>query len=213
MGELFSLTESYLEKAAQVLSRAFAEEPLWEDLRRRSTQAEAVIYELFALMVRYGLTYGEVHAPTEAIEGVAIWLPSQRAHMTWWRVIRCGGLSLLRYLDVGTIQRYFIDDTQIQVARRHYAPFPHWYLAALGVEPSLRGRGHARTLLTAMLARLDDMGMPAYLETHTFRNVAMYERYGFRVVVEDVLRHTRLRYWGMLRFPAADPPARGCARR
>ncbi len=209
MGRLFSLTESNLGKAAHVLSRAFAEEPLWGDLRRRTVHADAIIYELFALMVRYGLTYGEVHAPTEAVEGVAIWLPSRRARMTWWRVIRCGGLSLLRYLDVDTIRRYFIDDTQVQVARRRYAPFPHWYLAVLGVEPSLQGRGYARILLTTMLERLDAGGMPAYLETHTARNVAMYERYGFHVVVEDVLRHTQLRYWGMLRFPAVEPPARG----
>jgi ribosomal protein S18 acetylase RimI-like enzyme len=59
---------------------------------------------------------------------------------------------------------------------------PHYYLSLLGTDPEHRGHGHGLGLLADNLARIDDEGMPAYLEASNPANVELYERYGFEVV-------------------------------
>ena len=56
---------------------------------------------------------------------------------------------------------------------------PHWYLAVLGVDSWPRGFGAAPDGAGARNAATVT-GPPAYLETDTEQNVALYERHGFR---------------------------------
>jgi GNAT superfamily N-acetyltransferase len=56
---------------------------------------------------------------------------------------------------------------------------PHYYLSLLGNNPAHAGRGHGFALLTENLRRIDDLGMPAYLESSNPANNHRYERYGF----------------------------------
>jgi len=57
-----------------------------------------------------------------------------------------------------------------------------WYLAAVGVRNDLKGRGIGNQLLRAMLRRCDRLGLPAYLESSTQRNVPFYQRLGFELL-------------------------------
>ena len=57
---------------------------------------------------------------------------------------------------------------------------PHWYLPLIGVEPTFQGYGFGSTLLEHVLKGCDRVGMPAYLEATSPRNIALYERHGFR---------------------------------
>jgi ribosomal protein S18 acetylase RimI-like enzyme len=64
---------------------------------------------------------------------------------------------------------------------------PHWYLGSLGVDPAAQGRGIGTALLRHWLRRSG--GAPVYLETDLRRNLAFYEREGFRVLRQaEVLR-------------------------
>jgi ribosomal protein S18 acetylase RimI-like enzyme len=58
---------------------------------------------------------------------------------------------------------------------------PHWYLAVIGVDPSRQGHGVGSTLLNATLTRVDEEGLPAYLESSNPANISLYERHGFEV--------------------------------
>jgi ribosomal protein S18 acetylase RimI-like enzyme len=80
-----------------------------------------------------------------------------------------------------------------------------FYLATLGVEPSLWGRGFGSALLAAWLAQVDARGGRAYLETDAPRNLRFYERAGFRVARE--MRILDVPVWGMER-PAGGEPAK-----
>jgi len=64
---------------------------------------------------------------------------------------------------------------------------PHWYLAQIGVEPALQRQGLATWLLRPMLARIDTVGLPCYLETENATNISIYQRYGFQVVADDAV--------------------------
>ncbi len=79
---------------------------------------------------------------------------------------------------------------------------PHWFLDQLAVEPAAQGRGIGRALLEHAigLARAD--GRPLVLETGTPDNVALYERFGFRVIRAEDAPGGGPRVWWMRRDPA-----------
>jgi predicted N-acetyltransferase YhbS len=58
---------------------------------------------------------------------------------------------------------------------------PHHYLAFLAVRPSRQNRGLGAALLNRHHARLDDAGIPAYLEANDPRNRDLYLRHGYQV--------------------------------
>jgi GNAT superfamily N-acetyltransferase len=59
---------------------------------------------------------------------------------------------------------------------------PHWYLTQLAVDPIAQGRGIGDALLRHVLARCDEAGQPAFLETGNPRNHGLYRRHGFEPV-------------------------------
>lgn len=59
---------------------------------------------------------------------------------------------------------------------------PHWYLTMLGVDPARQGRGLGSLMLKHTLRRVDETGLPAYLESSNPKNVPLYERFGFEVL-------------------------------
>ena len=65
--------------------------------------------------------------------------------------------------------------------RAHPRDVPHFYLSLLGTSAAHRGRGYGLALLAENLRRIDEAGMPAYLEASNPANVALYERQGFSV--------------------------------
>jgi hypothetical protein len=50
-----------------------------------------------------------------------------------------------------------------------------------------------------MLKRIDEEGLPCYLETLEKHNVGLYEHFGFKVVNESNVPDTNLTNWAMLR--------------
>jgi predicted N-acetyltransferase YhbS len=64
-------------------------------------------------------------------------------------------------------------------------PTDVWYLDALGVDPAKQGTGIGNALMRHGLEAAGAAGVDAFLETGQARNVAYYERFGFRVVDHD----------------------------
>jgi ribosomal protein S18 acetylase RimI-like enzyme len=61
---------------------------------------------------------------------------------------------------------------------------PHWYLPLIGVDPAHQGQGHGSALLAHAAERFDREGALAVLESSNPRNIALYQRHGFRVLGE-----------------------------
>jgi GNAT superfamily N-acetyltransferase len=61
---------------------------------------------------------------------------------------------------------------------------PHWYLPMIGVEPNAQGKGLGAELMRHGVARCDQEGALAYLESSNPRNIPLYLRYGFEVMGE-----------------------------
>jgi GNAT superfamily N-acetyltransferase len=67
----------------------------------------------------------------------------------------------------------------------HLPTEPCWLLDLVGVRPDAQGRGIGRSLITHGIERARAAGQPAFLETGTESNVALYEALGFRVVHQE----------------------------
>jgi GNAT superfamily N-acetyltransferase len=61
---------------------------------------------------------------------------------------------------------------------------PHFYLSLLGTHPEHRGQGKGMGLLAATLAAIDELSVPAYLESSNPGNDQRYERLGFAQIDE-----------------------------
>ena len=77
-------------------------------------------------------------------------------------------------------------------------PAPHWYLGVLATHPDHAGKRWGRAVMAAGLRRAAADALPAYLETTSASNVALYERSGWSVAATvpvatieiRVLRHS-----------------------
>jgi GNAT superfamily N-acetyltransferase len=165
--------------ASRLLSRAFADDPIithyLDDPVRRAIALpaffEGVLHELFPSTQVFG-AWSEDH-----LVGVAGWLPpdpvepdataSALAH-------RCQQLVTTMFPDTaGTLFAGFA------ALEGLHPEAPHWYLAFVGIEPALQGRGIGRQLLAPVLAVADDTSTICYLETPFPRTHAFYEDLGF----------------------------------
>ena len=61
---------------------------------------------------------------------------------------------------------------------------PHWYLAIIGVDSAYQGKGWGAQLMEPALARCDEDGVIAYLESSNPANISLYQRHGFEVIGE-----------------------------
>lgn len=76
---------------------------------------------------------------------------------------------------------------------------PHWYLTAIGSDPTVRGAGFGQALLRSRLDRCDAEHAPAYLESTKQETVPYYMRFGFQVTGEIKLPDGGPSMWPMWR--------------
>lgn len=84
----------------------------------------------------------------------------------------------------------------------HEPPEPLLYLSHIGVVPERQGEGLGSALMRDGLAPGDHDGVPTWLETSRVDNVAYYERFGFRTVVDEDAPDGGPHIWFMRRDPA-----------
>ena len=108
--------------------------------------------------------------------GTALWLPPG---------VQPNGEALERVLR-DTAKREHLDDllATFEKMEQSHPEEPHWYLAIVGVEPNAQGRGLGTDLMRHAVARCDQEGALAYLESSNPRNISLYLRHGFEVIGE-----------------------------
>ena len=84
----------------------------------------------------------------------------------------------------------------------HEPQEPLLYLSHIGVVPEHQGEGIGSDLMRDGLTSGDRDGVPTWLETSRVDNVAYYERFGFRTVVDEDAPDGGPHIWFMLRDPA-----------
>lgn len=196
---LVRLNKAHIKPTVDVMTRAFTDAAFLQyyfpdDVKRREMAEYFLSFAVYS-----GIRYGEAYAPSADIEGVAIWMRSEDYPVTLWRLVRSVPLSVLfGFGRPGGARMRQMGDT-IDAIHKRLAPFPHWFLEAIGVDPHYQGKGYSGQLMRPMLSRIDREGLPCYLETLDKKNVTLYEHFGFQVVEESTVPDTPLTYWAMLR--------------
>jgi GNAT superfamily N-acetyltransferase len=117
---------------------------------------------------------------TDAGESAAVWIPP-------------GGTELAEEVEaeveplLGDLVGPRAGEVMELLARfdaAHPRDEPHFYLSLLGTDPAHAGHGLGMALLAETLERIDQEGMPAYLESSNPANNHRYERHGFAKVGE-----------------------------
>ncbi len=183
--------------AARVLARTFEDGGLWTHVFPDGSERLWRLERLFAFMLRYARRFGTVDT-CPGLAGIALWLPHDKADMTFGDIIRVGGLGLPTRIGPLALGRLLAADNTLTTFRRRLAPVPHEYLILLGVSPDHQGRGIGATLVRHGLERLRVWKRPCYLETQHEQNVPMYQHLGFKLRHESVLPGTNLRNWCLL---------------
>jgi ribosomal protein S18 acetylase RimI-like enzyme len=186
--------------AAEVLARAFLDDPFYEALLPDERSRPKRLAWFMERMLLYGLPYGHVYT-TPAVEGVACWFPPGHLSPGAGDVLRSGLYALPLRLGLGTYRRLndFLAYTEAMRARR--VPEPHWYLLLLGVDDGCRGQGLGGRLLQPVLDRANREELACYLETEKEKNVRFYARHGFGVAEAGREPRHGVHTWALLRPP------------
>jgi ribosomal protein S18 acetylase RimI-like enzyme len=175
-------TRADISALSVTLGRAFFDDPVMRwmlpdaDLRRRK------LHRLFAALTRYHhLARGGVEvAPNgDGIGAAALWDPPGQ-----WQTSRIDELRAMPglLLAFGASLRRGLEVEELM--KEAHPEEPHWYLAVIGSDPTVRGKGFGQALMRSRLDRCDAEHAPAYLESSNPDNVPYYERFGFEVTGE-----------------------------
>jgi ribosomal protein S18 acetylase RimI-like enzyme len=189
-----------LEEVVQTLSDAFAVDPHFDWFMRADSKRDAARRAFFQLLMTHESHKGRIDRPASG-GAAAVWMPFDALGP----IPLSADLRLLPTLlrTTGFARFGRLMAIRADMDNHHPLDRPHAYLWFLGVSPAAQGHGVGSALLRAASARLDAERMPAYLETGTTRNVALYERHGFRVLSEHRARPEAPTMWSMWREPGA----------
>jgi len=200
-GDIVRLSKHQIEQAGAMLTRAFFDDPKLTHLIPDIAAKKELSRYLFEFELQYGMNYGDVYTTSPAVEGVAVWLPSTKSEVTFWRAFRSGGMVLQKRLGKQIMDRLMSFSTEIDILHKKHAPHPHYYLFFIGVDPAYQKKRVASRLITPMLGWLDMQKLPCYLNTQNENNIGLYEHYGFQVIEQVVLPDSGIVHTAMLRNP------------
>jgi GNAT superfamily N-acetyltransferase len=184
---------------SRTLARAFYDDPVMMWLLPNDKARTAQLRRLFATMTRHHhLARGgvEVACDGPGIGAAALWDPPNQ-----WQDTRRGELMMtptfIRVFGLRAAQGRAVQE----LMKRVHPEEPHWYLAVIGSDPTVRGKGFGQALMRSRLDRVDAEHAPAYLESTKRENVPYYQRFGFAVTGEITLPDGGPTMWAMWREP------------
>lgn len=158
----------------RIVADAFRDDPLWSWAMRRDdgrTDHHDALWEPFVEgALRYPWTW-----VAEGDAAVAVWIPPGGDELTDEQE----ALVERRASDLlgAGAEVYFATFERFE--QHHPHDEPHYYLSLLATALDQRGRGVGMALLRTTLQRIDEEGVPAYLESSNPANDARYRSVGF----------------------------------
>jgi GNAT superfamily N-acetyltransferase len=168
-------TEDDLEPATQLLTAAFATDPVWGWAFPDRSDLET----WWRFSIRSALRFPWVWVLGD-FAAVAMWIPPGESELTSEEEAEVE--PMIR--DLAGPRAEQLLELLERFESSHPGRPPHYYLSLLGTDPARRGNGYGMALLEQNLAAIDAEGMPAYLESSNPANDPRYESRGFRRVGE-----------------------------
>ena len=170
---------------ARALGRAFYDDPVMTWLQPDAGRRSAALAGFFGAMTRYHFLTGagaEVATAESGIGAAALWDPPGRWHHSSREQVAMLPAVIRAFRGHLGAGRALTEAMQAV-----HPEEPHWYLAIIGSDPTVRGSGCGHALMRSRLDRCDAEHAPAYLESSNPDNIAYYNRFGFEVTGEIVM--------------------------
>jgi ribosomal protein S18 acetylase RimI-like enzyme len=181
-----------------MLGRAFYEDPIMKWMLPNDRQRAKGLPRMFSAMTRHHFLAGggcEI-AQDGSIGAAALWDPPGR-----WKQSGLLELRMMPSFFWAFGRRVSAGRQVADLMKRSHPEEPHWYLAVIGSDPTVRGAGFGHALMRSRLDRCDAEHAPAYLESSNPDNVPYYTRFGFEVTGEIKLPDGGPSMWPMWRAP------------
>jgi ribosomal protein S18 acetylase RimI-like enzyme len=201
---LYRVQKGDVMRASKVLADAFQHDPLWNKICEREPDMKKRLSLFFEVSVRYCLKYGEVYAPSEALEGVMGFVPGKYADMNIRHMIRSGSMGSAMRIGLNAAKKMApVFKLVNEDRRKHMAGHTFLHLSVVGVATELQGKGFGRKLIDEAIGKSERERLHLYLETETEKNVTMYEHFGFKLLKKITLPIVDLPMWEMVKEPQA----------
>ncbi|MGE2714927.1 GNAT family N-acetyltransferase [Mycolicibacterium litorale] len=190
---------SDVQGSAEVLGRAFHDDPVMRWVLPDGAARTRGLKRMFATMTRHHFLRGggvEVACARDALGAAALWDPPGR-----WKQTRLEELLMMPAFVRAFGSRVGHGQQVAELLKENHPEEPHWYLAIIGSDPSVRGTGLGQALMRSRLDRCDAEYAPAYLESSNPDNIPYYERFGFEVTGELRVPDGGPSLWPMWRQP------------
>jgi GNAT superfamily N-acetyltransferase len=192
--DLRTATLAEADRLGEVVATEFFFDPLTEWLCPDSSRRDAIFPAYFGHAIEFALQAGTVWVAGD-YDGVAVWFdkttppPPPPAEPEPEVVALCGDLA----------PKFHLIDQLMHEAEP--AEPAHDQLAFLVVNEKLRGQGIGSLLLDAHHARLDDAGLPAYLNATHPDSRRLYLRHGYQELSDAYHPPGGAPIWAMWRPP------------
>ncbi len=199
--EVIPIQNAHAEAVGHTLTDAFMDYPVDCYVLPDPERRRKLLLWTYPRWVRAMLAAGEA-LTTSDFTGAALWRRPESGLWRWlWYQVRAGLLHAPFKLRPGEFLRLGKVNAEATKRMRHSLTSPHWVLDLLGVAPEHQGQGISRRLLEPTLARVDAQGFPSYVITNKEENVAIYGRFGFKVIEEGLMPGTNIMFYELRRPP------------
>jgi ribosomal protein S18 acetylase RimI-like enzyme len=201
--DILPVTRQTYRQAAQVLGRAFADEPVSVVVYKnfsRDSRIRALTVDFTAeisLCLRKGYPL-QLVADDKVIAVAVIYPPGTYpvSTMDQWKLLTRSIIGNGLYNIKGWLQ-------WLKEVDHAHPKEPHYYLEYLGVDPVYQGRAYGSRILNHLVSKADEEQVGCYLENATPRNIPFYQRFGFKVISEKEI--VGIPSWFMWRPPEHKP--------
>jgi hypothetical protein len=191
---------SQIELLTSVLTRSFHDNPGVTYILPDAPTRRSVLSWFFpSVAIRTSRLCGEIYT-TLNVDGGALWI-SPGVELTIGHAVRTEMLSLPFKLDRSSITRWINLNRYLESVRKRLADRLHWYLLALGTEPSITGYSIRRELMAPVLATADWDLRSCYVETFREKDLPFYEQSGFQIAGAGQIPDGGPDFWTLIRPP------------
>ena len=157
------------------------------------------VREMWLFNLKYFYTRALIYSDSPECNAWLLWIPPGCKGVSVINFIRYGGIRLTLKLGLPAMKRIMHYEDYSASVRLNATGGREWYWYNLVVRPEAQGQHLVGKLLRPMLDYCAQNGRPAYLETHSEKNVGIYRHFGFEVVSNGTITGTEVTHWGMVK--------------
>jgi ribosomal protein S18 acetylase RimI-like enzyme len=188
-------------KAGRVFAEAFQNYPLMKYAFEGCTEErkQKGLLDLYTHCTKAAMQYGGLHFTDDGL-GAIIWLPGKNFQLGLVKEIKSGMAAIPFKLGLKPTFRLMNHDAESEGYVRKHAGPNMGYIWVVGVTRAAQGKGHSRKLIDKSVNEMKQQGLTEFwLKTEDPKNVLIYERLGFTLMHEMIVKSSGLRSWIMKR--------------